>query len=54
MWNLAVAVTTYISICIVLRILPSFVFAVFPFLTMWNLDVAVTTYVSICIVLPFR
>jgi hypothetical protein len=32
-------------------LLPSFVFALFPFLTMWKLDVAVTIYVSICTVL---
>jgi hypothetical protein len=46
MWKLDVAVTTYVSICIVLRILHCFAFRIICFLMMWKLAVAVATYVS--------
>jgi hypothetical protein len=46
LWKLAVAVTTYVSICIVYRIQPSFASEIIQFQKMWKLDVALETYVS--------
>jgi len=40
MWKLAVAEATYVSICIVYHILPSFAFEVLPFMKVWKLVVA--------------
>jgi hypothetical protein len=46
----AVAFATYVSICIVYRILPSFALELIQFHKMWKPAVAVATYVSICVV----
>jgi hypothetical protein len=43
LWKLAVAVTTYVSICIVYRIQSSFAFEIIQFQKMWKLAVALET-----------
>jgi hypothetical protein len=50
MSTLSIAVATYVSICIVYRILPSFAFHPVVVQKMWRFAVAFATYISTCIV----